>query len=138
RVHIGLLPVWSAAISCLDFGGIDDRALRRQLGRGVSIVRPLSPRRRRGIAAIKRHHEYLLGQFRERRQQGTRSGAMKLEPMEGGFAIDAADLGQLLDRPAVEVQQLMRSGTLTSRFERGEGEDEGRNRLTFFDETWHV
>lgn len=63
---------------------------------------------------------------------------MKLEPMEGGFAIDAADLGQLLDRPAVEVQQLMRSGTLTSRFERGEGEDEGRNRLTFFDETWHV
>ena len=63
---------------------------------------------------------------------------MKLEPIEGGFAIDAADLGQLLDRPVGEVQQLMRAGTLTSRFERGEGEDAGRSRVTFFDETWHV
>ena len=58
---------------------------------------------------------------------------MRLEPAENGFTIDAADLGRLLERPAADVQRLMREGTITSRFERGEGEDEGRCRVTFFD-----
>ena len=58
---------------------------------------------------------------------------MKLDPIENGFAIDAADLGRLLERPPSEVRRLMREGAITSRFERGEGEDEGRCRLTFFD-----
>lgn len=63
---------------------------------------------------------------------------MRLEPSEGGFTIDAEDLAQLLDRPTGEVQHRMRAGTLTALVERGEGEDEGRGRVTFFDETWHV
>ena len=63
---------------------------------------------------------------------------MKLKPTDNGFAIDAEDLGQLLDRPPAEVQRLMREGAITTRFERGEGEDEGRSRVTFFDETRRV
>ena len=63
---------------------------------------------------------------------------MKLEPTENGFAIDAEDLGQLLDRPPAEVQRLMREGAITTRFERGEGEDAGRSRVTFSDETRRV
>jgi|SRR5690606_40017698 len=63
---------------------------------------------------------------------------MKLEPSENGFAIDAEDLAQLLDRPAGDLQKLMRAGVITARFERGEGEHMGRSRVTFFDEAWHV
>ena len=63
---------------------------------------------------------------------------MKLEPTENGFAIDAEDLGQLLERPPAEVQRMMREGAITTRFERGEGEDEGRRRVTFFDGTRRV
>jgi hypothetical protein len=59
--------------------------------------------------------------------------AVRLEPNAGGFAIEAADLGRLLGRPTAEVRRLMREGGITSRFERGEGEDAGRFRLTFFD-----
>ena len=58
---------------------------------------------------------------------------MRLEPTETGFAIDARDLGRLLERAPGVVQQLMRNGAITSRFERGEGEDAGRSRVTFFD-----
>jgi hypothetical protein len=57
---------------------------------------------------------------------------MKLEPSPEGFTIDAVDLGQLLEIEAEAVQGMMRSGEITSRFERGEGEDAGRFRLTFF------
>jgi hypothetical protein len=59
------------------------------------------------------------------------SAAMRLDPTEGGFAIDAADLGALLDLPVEDVRSLMREGRITSRFERGEGVDAGRFRLTF-------
>ncbi len=58
---------------------------------------------------------------------------MKLEPTVNGFAIDAEDLGQLLDRPPAEVQRLMREGAITTVFEKGEDEDAGRCRVTFFD-----
>ncbi|TNC44168.1 hypothetical protein FHG66_20765 [Rubellimicrobium rubrum] len=57
---------------------------------------------------------------------------MRLEPTpEGGFVIDAQDLGPLLGVDAAQVPDLMREGHLTRRFERGEGEDLGRFRLTF-------
>jgi hypothetical protein len=46
---------------------------------------------------------------------------MKLEPGAHGFTIDAGDLGQLLRLEAGSVQATMRSGEITSRFERGEG-----------------
>ena len=59
---------------------------------------------------------------------------MRLEPMpEGGFVVDAEDLGPLLDVEPLRVPELMREGRITSRSEHGEGEDDGRYRLTF----WH-
>ena len=58
---------------------------------------------------------------------------MRLEPMpEGGFVVDAEDLGPLLGVEPPHVPDLMREGRITSRSERGEGEDEGRFRLTFW------
>ncbi|TNC73279.1 DUF6522 family protein [Rubellimicrobium roseum] len=57
---------------------------------------------------------------------------MRLEPRpEGGFTIDATDLGPLLGIDPPLVPGLLRDGRIQSRFERGEGEDEGRFRLTF-------
>ena len=57
---------------------------------------------------------------------------MRLEPMpEGGFTIDASDLGPLLGVEPARVPGLMREGRITRRFERGEGADLGRFRLTF-------
>lgn len=57
---------------------------------------------------------------------------MRLDPQpDGGFVIDAKDLGPLLGVDPSEVPRLMRDGLITRRFERGEGEDEGRFRLTF-------
>lgn len=56
---------------------------------------------------------------------------MRLEATATGFAIDAADLGSLLDLPTEEVRALMRAGRIGSGFERGEGDDAGRFRVTF-------
>lgn len=56
---------------------------------------------------------------------------MKLEPNADGFTIDARDLGRLLELEPEEVRALMQDGEITTRFERGEGEDAGRFRLTF-------
>lgn len=56
---------------------------------------------------------------------------MKLQRTGTGFSIDAPDLAGLLGLPAAEMRVLMRSGAVTSRFERGEGEDEGLFRVTF-------
>lgn len=56
---------------------------------------------------------------------------MRLEPMpEGGFMINAEDLGPLLGVEPSLVPDLMREGRITRRFERGEGEDLGRFRVT--------
>jgi hypothetical protein len=60
------------------------------------------------------------------------TAAMRLDPTESGFAIAAADLGALLELPEEEVRTAMRTGAITSRFERGEGVDAGRFRLTFY------
>lgn len=56
---------------------------------------------------------------------------MRLEPTGDGFTIAAEDLGPLIGVAPAEVPILMRAGTITSRFERGEGADAGRCRLTF-------
>lgn len=58
---------------------------------------------------------------------------MKLDPTDDGYTIDAADLAHLFDRAPSEIQRMMRDGAITTRFERGEGEDEGRCRVTFYD-----
>tara|TARA_R110002124_G_scaffold213490_1_gene379566 strand:- start:345 stop:641 length:297 start_codon:yes stop_codon:yes gene_type:complete len=56
---------------------------------------------------------------------------MRLEPTEGGFQIDAADLAGLLGLGEEDVQRLMREGQINSLSEEGQGEDEGRHRITF-------
>lgn len=57
---------------------------------------------------------------------------MKLDPTDAGFTIAAEDLGALLNLPPPQVQALMRDGKITSRYEKGEGPDAGKHRVTFF------
>lgn len=57
---------------------------------------------------------------------------MKIDMNAPHPTIDATDLGPLLGLEPAEVPELMRLGEITSRFETGVGEDEGRFRLTFF------
>ena len=56
---------------------------------------------------------------------------MKLDRENDRVTIDANDLAPLIGCQPSEVPGLMRSGQITSVFERGEGEDEGRCRVTF-------
>ncbi len=56
---------------------------------------------------------------------------MKLTPQDGGFVIDAADLGPLLNLTPAEVPALMAAGEITRRFEEGREADAGRFRVTF-------
>ncbi|MEE1609890.1 DUF6522 family protein [Microvirga sp. CF3016] len=51
---------------------------------------------------------------------------------DGTIQIDASILAQGLGLGPLEVLDLLRCGDITSRCERGIGEDEGRFRLTFF------
>ncbi|MHA6688797.1 DUF6522 family protein, partial [Mesorhizobium sp. A556] len=51
---------------------------------------------------------------------------------DGAIEVDAAVIGKGLGIDASAVQDLVRNGKITSRHERGEGEDTGRARLTFF------
>lgn len=50
-----------------------------------------------------------------------------------GFDVDAELLGRGLSLEPARVVEYLRSGLITSRVERGEGEDAGRWRLSF----WH-
>lgn len=54
--------------------------------------------------------------------------------LDGAFEIDASLLGRGLDLAPSRIPDLLRSGAITSRCERGIGDDEGRHRLTFFHE----
>ena len=56
---------------------------------------------------------------------------MKLDVKEGRVTIDAHDLAPLIGCDASEVPGLMRAGKITSIFEKGEGTDAGRFRVTF-------
>ena len=51
---------------------------------------------------------------------------------DNGLEIDAGIVARGLGIDAARVQPLIRSGEITSRHERGVGEDAGRSRLTFF------
>ena len=56
----------------------------------------------------------------------------KIEYVDDGVQIDASVLAQAFAISAEDLRLGMRDGAITSRFERGEGEDSGRVRLTFF------
>lgn len=49
--------------------------------------------------------------------------------------VDADIVAKALQLTPQDLQNRMRDGTVTSRFERGEGEDTGRVRLTFYSDT---
>ena len=51
---------------------------------------------------------------------------------DGAIEVDAGILARGLGIDASRVQPLIRRGEITSRHERGVGEDAGRSRLTFF------
>ncbi len=57
---------------------------------------------------------------------------MKIAMKDGQPVIDAGDLGPLLGLEPAAVQDGMRRGEITSRYETGQDEDAGRFRLTFF------
>ncbi|AUM73166.1 DUF6522 family protein [Paracoccus jeotgali] len=50
---------------------------------------------------------------------------------ESGFTVDATLIAQGLDLPLHAIARAMSTGAITTRHERGEGEDEGRFRLNF-------
>lgn len=50
---------------------------------------------------------------------------------EEGATVDAATIAEGLGIDEAALRDLARRGLLTTRFERGVGEDEGRSRLTF-------
>ncbi|MGJ3262494.1 MAG: DUF6522 family protein [Salinarimonas sp.] len=54
---------------------------------------------------------------------------------DDGFDVDAAMIGDGLGLEPARVVALLREGAITSRVERGEGEDAGRWRLSFFHES---
>lgn len=60
----------------------------------------------------------------------TPNGVISFE--DGSPTVDAETIAQGLGIPALEVQPLMRSGTITSRCEVGQDKDAGLTRLTFF------
>ena len=57
---------------------------------------------------------------------------MKIQIENDQPVIDAADLGPLLGLEPAVVQDKMRQGEITSKYEVGQDEDAGRFRLTFF------
>jgi len=56
----------------------------------------------------------------------------------GDAEIDAAIVAQAFGITPEALREAMREGTITSRVERGEDEDAGRVRLTFFSESRRV
>ena len=52
--------------------------------------------------------------------------------------VDAAEIAPLLELEVASFQELMRSGKIRSIVERGEGEDDGKVRLTFQSPQWRV
>lgn len=57
---------------------------------------------------------------------------MRVEIADGDIVVDAALLAPLLDVPAADVPDLMRSQAITSLCERGIDAHEGQYRLSFF------
>lgn len=55
----------------------------------------------------------------------------QIEPNADGFVVAAELIATAFDLDARDIQNLMRSGEITSRSETGVGDDTGRNRLTF-------
>lgn len=57
-----------------------------------------------------------------------------IEFSEGAIQVDVKLIAEGMDMDLPSVQARMREGKITSRYERGIDEDQGRHRLTFFTE----
>ncbi len=57
-----------------------------------------------------------------------------IEFQDGSIQVDAAVIADGLGIDPASVHDLLRQGKITSRYERGVDEDEGRHRLTFITE----
>lgn len=57
-----------------------------------------------------------------------------IDPTQEGFQVEAELIAEGFGLTPDEVSRRMRDGRMTSRCEKGEGEDAGRWRLTFFSE----
>ncbi|MCG6122978.1 MAG: DUF6522 family protein [Microvirga sp.] len=68
-------------------------------------------------------------------QQAGRAPKRLVELGEDGVEVDAAVIASGLKVNPDQVLDQLRSGAITSRYERGVGEDAGRNRLTFFSQS---
>ncbi|MFC0201406.1 DUF6522 family protein [Paracoccus rhizosphaerae] len=64
--------------------------------------------------------------------------AMKIEFRDGQPVVDATEIAPLLELDVPDFQNLMRSGRIRSTVERGEGEDDGKFRLTVQSPFWRV
>ena len=64
----------------------------------------------------------------------------EIEFENGTFDVDAEIIGRGLGLDPEGIPAMMRNGEISSRCERGEGEDAGRYRLTFFhgEDLFHV
>ena len=56
----------------------------------------------------------------------------QIDPTEQGFQVEAELIAEGFGLTSDEVNRRMRDGSMTSRCEKGMGEDEGRWRLTFY------
>ena len=56
----------------------------------------------------------------------------QIDPTEQGFQVEAELIAEGFGLTPDEVNRRMREGLMTSRCEKGVGEDEGRWRLTFY------
>ena len=72
------------------------------------------------------------------RRETPRHGCRGSEPLgmveinAHGFSVNAEVIASGLDLEASVIQSMMKAGEITSICERGEGEDTGRHRLTFY------
>lgn len=65
-----------------------------------------------------------------KRHRGMKGRVMRIAIEEGRIVIEAHEIAPLLDLDVASFRQMMQSGRILTRTERGEGEDAGRLRLT--------
>jgi len=63
---------------------------------------------------------------------------MKLSLANGQVTVDAADLAPLLEMEPDVLRRQMRDGDVRILSETGEGDDAGRQRVTFWTKQWRV
>lgn len=63
---------------------------------------------------------------------------MKLTVTDAGVEVAADDLAPLLELEPAALRRQMRDGTVTTLYETGQDEDEGRFRVTFRSADWRV